>query len=93
MVGVLTVPFSGQDIRALEISKGHGKSLNVKRVADVNLPGDGDISTKDREKVSGTDDGVNVHNRHDPILVAVEIWLNNPHDSAARSCKEIGVQT
>ena len=26
-VGVLTVPFSSQDIRALESSKGHGKSL------------------------------------------------------------------
>jgi len=58
----------------------HIKGLeNVKRVAEVNLPGDSDISTKDREKVSGADDGVNVHNGHDPILVAVEIGLNNPY--------------
>ena len=27
-VGVLTVPFSSQDIQALESSKGHGKSLS-----------------------------------------------------------------
>jgi len=29
MVGVLTVPFSSQDIQGLEGSKGHGKSLSI----------------------------------------------------------------
>jgi len=31
-VRVLTVPFSSQDIRALENSKGHGKSLTIAKV-------------------------------------------------------------
>ena len=52
---------------------------NVECVAEVDFPGDSDVSPKDREKMSGADYGVHMHNRHDPILVVVKFWFDDPH--------------
>ena len=52
---------------------------DVKCVAEVNLPWNGYITSKDREEVSSTDYRVHVYNGHNPILVVVEIGFDNPH--------------
>lgn len=52
---------------------------DIKRVAKVNLPQDGGIAPEDWEKMSGTDNGVDVHNRHDTVSAAIELGFDNPH--------------
>lgn len=54
-------------------------SEDIKRVTEVYLPRNDCIISKDWEKVCGTDNGVDVDDRHDPILVAVDIGLDYPH--------------
>ena len=54
-------------------------SKDVECVAEANLPWNSYIASEDWKKMSGTDYGINMHNRHDSIFVAVEIRLDNPH--------------
>ena len=46
-------------------------------MAEVNFPRNSYVTSKDWEKVSGTDYGVYVHDRHDPIPGG--IGFNNTH--------------
>jgi len=52
---------------------------NVKRVAKVNFPWNSCITSEDREQVRGTDHGVHMDDGHDPIPIAIEIRLDDPH--------------
>jgi len=52
---------------------------DVKCVAKVDFPWNGRVVAEDWNKVCGADDRINVNNGHDPIAVAVNVWLNNPH--------------
>ena len=52
---------------------------DVECVAEVDFPRNSYITSKDWEKVSGTDHGVDVHDRHDPILASIGIGFNDPH--------------
>ena len=52
---------------------------DVKCVAEVYLPGNSGIPSKDRKEVCGTNHGINMNNVHDLIPVVVEIRLNDPH--------------
>ena len=51
----------------------------VERMAKVDLPRNSYIPTEDREKVSGTDYRVHMYDRHDPILIVINIGFNDPH--------------
>ena len=52
---------------------------DIKCVAKVYLPWNGRINLEDREKMCGANNGIDVNNRHDLVIVAVKIWFNNPH--------------
>ena len=52
---------------------------DVKCVAEVYLSRNSDIAAKDREKVYGADNGVDVNDRHNPVTIVVEVRLNYPH--------------
>jgi len=52
---------------------------DVECVAKVNFPWNSCIACEDWEKVSATDHRVYMHNRHDPIFVAIKIGFDNPH--------------
>jgi hypothetical protein len=52
---------------------------DVECMAEVYFPRNGCVTSKNWEKMCTTDNGVDVDNRHDPIVVAVEIGLNYPH--------------
>lgn len=52
---------------------------DVESVAKVDLPWNGYISFEDWKKMSTTDYGVQVHNRHDSIFITVVIGFNDPH--------------
>ena len=52
---------------------------DVECVAKVDFPRNGCIVAEDRKKVCGADDRIDVNNGHDPIAVAINVWLDNPH--------------
>lgn len=52
---------------------------DVECMAKVYLPWNGCITSEDWEKVSSMDYGVHINDRHDPILVAVDIRFNDPY--------------
>ena len=52
---------------------------DVECVAKVNLPWNRCIALKNWEKVCGVDYRIHMNDRHDPILVTIEIGFNNPH--------------
>ena len=54
-------------------------SEDVKCVAKVDFPWNGHIVAEDRKKVCGTDDRIDMNNGHDPITVAINIWLDDSH--------------
>ena len=50
----------------------------VKRVGKVNFPRDGSLTLENRQKMRSTEDGINVHDGHNPIPVVIEVWFENP---------------
>ena len=52
---------------------------NVERVAKVNIPRDGCITSEDREKVRATNYTVDMDHRHDAVPGPIDIRLDNPH--------------
>ena len=52
---------------------------DVKCVAEVYLSRNSDIAVKDREKVYGMDNGVDMNNRHNLVTIVIEVRLNSPH--------------
>ena len=52
---------------------------DVECLTEVNLPRNNRITFEDWEKVCRTNYRVHIDNGHDPITVAIEIGLDNPH--------------
>ena len=52
---------------------------DIEGVAEVDFPWNGCIPLEDWEEVRSMDDGINMNNRHNPVMVAVEIRFNYPH--------------
>jgi len=51
---------------------------DVKRVGEVDFPWDRSSVLENRQQMCGADDGINVHDGHDPVAVVVVVRLENP---------------
>ena len=52
---------------------------DVKRMAEIDFPQNNCVTSEDWEKVCGTDNGVDVDDGYNLIVITVKIGLNYPH--------------
>ena len=52
---------------------------DVERMTEIDFPRNDCVTLEDWEKVCGTDNGVDMDDGHNPIVITVEIGLDYPH--------------